>query len=112
MDPKEKYSFKDLDNKRNSISIHKAFCQERLEEVEHLGEKLRNYRESVKDSPYVYEKAILEFYDSEYCTIQSISKNIFHLDDELEENVQREKNKLNQLEEEIKRNEPKQQHKD
>lgn len=51
------------------------------------------------DFSATYGKDVLEYYDKEYYEIQKIKKDIFCMGDELEENVQREKNKLNQLEE-------------
>lgn len=112
MDLKEKNSIKDLDNKRIRTNASHKYCSKMLEELEFQGNRLRNFMELVGDNSATYGKDVLEYYDKEYYEIQKIKKDIFCMGDELEENVQREKNKLNQLEEEIKRNEPKQQHKD
>lgn len=112
MDSEDNYKINNLDYKRSIATSSQKNCKKMLEEVEFQDNRLRSFMELVSDNSATYGKDVLEYYDKEYYEIQKIKKDIFCMGDELEENVQREKNKLNQLEEEIKRNEPKQQHKD
>ena len=108
MDSKYKSSLEELENKRNKFKSSRVLCEKQRDEIEYQGTKLRKFMDSVSDYSDVYGKEVSDHLDSEYSCIQKINKDIYRLDNDYIENVQREQRRINRLEEEIRRDEAKQ----
>ena len=107
MDQKYESSIEELEYKRSSIRFSRASCEKQRDEIEYQGTKLRKFMDSVSDYSDVYGKDVSDHLDSEYSCIQKINKDIYRLDNDYIENVQREQRRINRLEEEISRDEAK-----
>ena len=108
MEPKFESVLENLENKRNKLKSSRVLCEKQRDEIEYQGTKLRKFMDSVSDYSDIYGKDVSDHLDSEYSCIQKINKDIYRLDNDYIENVQREQRRINRLEEEIRRDEAKQ----
>ena len=95
---------KDLDCKKEDLKSRNSVCEKRFEEVEYQSKKLRKFMEEICNYSNIYGREVSDYHESEYESIQIINKKLYYLEDELKDNIQREKNKINQAEEEFRKN--------